>query len=55
MTKSLWQPPWLRTVGETEEDRRATWLELFYDLIFVAAVSQVAHYLSKHISVSGFF
>jgi len=55
MTKSLWQPPRLRTVGETEEERRATWLELFYDLIFVAAVSQVAHYLSKHVSVSGFF
>ncbi len=41
-------------MGETEEERRATWLELFYDLIFVAAVSQVAHYLSKQVSVSGF-
>lgn len=54
MTKSLWQPPRLRTVGE-EEERRATWLELFYDLIFVAAIAQVAHYLEKHITLAGFF
>lgn len=55
MAKSLWQPPRLRTVGEGEEERRATWLELFYDLIFVAAIAQVAHSLSEHLSLSGFF
>lgn len=55
MTKSLWQPPRLRTVGEHEEERRATWLELFYDLIFVAAIGEVAHYLSKHLTLGGFF
>lgn len=31
------QPPRLRTVDE--EERSATWLELFYDLVFVAAVA----------------
>jgi low temperature requirement protein LtrA len=54
MTKSLWQPPRLRTAKDQEEERRATWLELFYDLVFVAAIAEVAHSLSEHISLSGF-
>jgi low temperature requirement protein LtrA len=37
-----------------EEERRATWLELFYDLVFVAAIAEVAHYLGKEISVLDF-
>lgn len=55
MSKSLWQPPRLRTVGDEEEERRATWLELFYDLVFVAAIGEVAHHLDEHLSLSGFF
>ncbi|MBW4614018.1 MAG: low temperature requirement protein A [Desmonostoc vinosum HA7617-LM4] len=47
------QPPRLRIGEETEEERRATWLELFYDLVFVVAVAQLAHYLKEHISLSG--
>ena len=43
---SWMEPPRLRG-GEGDEARRATWLELFYDLVFVVAVSQVAHNLSK--------
>lgn len=33
--------------------RKVTWLELFFDLIFVAAVSQVAEPLREHYSVVG--
>jgi low temperature requirement protein LtrA len=55
MAKSLWQPPRLRTAEENEEERRATWLELFYDLIFVAAIAEVSHYLNEHVSLAGFF
>jgi low temperature requirement protein LtrA len=51
MTNIL-EPPRLRT-GE-ESERRATWLELFYDLVFVVAVSQLAHNLNEDISISGF-
>ncbi|MBD2517603.1 low temperature requirement protein A [Nostoc sp. FACHB-973] len=47
------QPPRLRIGEETEEERRATWLELFYDLVFVVAVSQLAHNLKEDISLSG--
>lgn len=54
MTKSLWQPPRLRTARENEEERRATWLELFYDLVFVAAIAEVAHNLHGHLSLTGF-
>ena len=36
--RRLLEPPRLRTLGEDEE-RRATWLELFLDLVFVAAVA----------------
>jgi len=55
MTKSLWQPPRLRTAEDQEEERRATWLELFYDLVFVAAIAEVAHSLGEHVSLSGYF
>lgn len=53
MIKALWQPPRLRRDGEHSGERRATWLELFYDLVFVAAIGQLAHYLSDHLSIVG--
>jgi low temperature requirement protein LtrA len=46
-------PPRLRTLEE-EGDRRATWLELFLDLVFVAAVAQVAATLSADPTAAGF-
>ncbi|MBW4561837.1 MAG: low temperature requirement protein A [Mojavia pulchra JT2-VF2] len=53
MNKKLWQPPRLR-IGEAHgEERRATWLELFYDLTFVVAIAELSHNLSKDISVAG--
>jgi low temperature requirement protein LtrA len=54
MIKTLWQPPRLRTAEENEKERRATWLELFYDLVFVAAIAEVAHNLNEHVSLAGF-
>lgn len=54
MTKSVWQPPRLRTAENEEEERRATWLELFYDLVFVVAIAQVSHNLTEDVSLSGF-
>jgi low temperature requirement protein LtrA len=43
------KPPSLRLPGE-KEHRGATWLELFYDLVFVVAVATLSHRLSHHIS-----
>ena len=33
----------------------ATWLELFYDLVFVVTISQLSHYLLHDVSLSNFF
>ncbi len=53
--KGWLQVPRLRIGEEAEEHRHATWLELFYDLVFVVAVSQIAHKLQEDVSLKGFF
>jgi low temperature requirement protein LtrA len=50
--KELWQLPKLRT---TKKERHATWLELFYDLVFVVAIAELGHLLSKDFSPRGIF
>jgi len=46
-------PPRLRTIEVDEGERRATWMELFFDLVFVVAVAQVANILSADPSWRG--
>jgi len=36
------------------KERRISWLELFYDLVYVIAIARITHHLSLHISISGF-
>ena len=48
---TLTAPLRVRSTGEA--GRKVTWLELFFDLIFVAAVAQVAEPLRDHYSVIG--
>ena len=48
---SFHTPLRLRSLG-ADGGRKVTWLELFFDLIFVAAVSQVAVPLRAHYSVA---
>jgi len=43
MTRVIFQPPKLRREECEEGERSATWLELFFDLIFVVAIAQLAH------------
>ena len=43
----------LRTENGTEPGRRVTWLELFFDLVFVAAVAQVGTHLRDDYSLAG--
>ena len=45
--RELFKPPRLRSGEQGEKERHATWLELFYDLVFVAAVAQLATGLGK--------
>ena len=49
----LFKPPRLRFGQEAEPERHASWLELFYDLVFVAAVAQLAKILSDDYSWAG--
>ena len=47
----FWRPP--RPHGEVIADRRVSVLELFYDLVYVAVIGQVAHHLAGHVSARG--
>jgi low temperature requirement protein LtrA len=48
----LWSPP--RAHGEVIADRTVSSLELFYDLVYVAVISQAAHHLADHVTARGF-
>ena len=43
----------LQEAGERRTERHATWTELFFDLVFVVAVAQLAAGLHADVSVSG--
>jgi low temperature requirement protein LtrA len=49
------RPPILRLQEASEwvSDRHATWTELFFDLVFVVAVAQLAAGLHDHLSLAG--
>ena len=47
----LWRPP--RPHGEVIADRTVSFLELFYDLVYVAVIAQAAHHLAEHVTVRG--
>ncbi|HEU4895745.1 MAG TPA: low temperature requirement protein A [Acidimicrobiia bacterium] len=46
--RRLWRPP--GRFEDRDPDRRVTFLELFFDLVFVAVIAQLAHHLAEHIS-----
>jgi low temperature requirement protein LtrA len=47
-------PPRLRTLAADAGERRATWLELFFDLIFVVAITELSRQLVVDHSAAGF-
>jgi low temperature requirement protein LtrA len=49
---TLWQAPRLRQ--DNHHERRATWLELFFDLVFVATIGELGKRLSDDVSLFGF-
>ena len=51
--KSWWQKPMLHYEEEVGQHRKVKWIELFYDLVFVVAIAQVAHQLAGDLSWSG--
>lgn len=48
-----WQQPVLRDDEENELERRVTWLELFFDLLFVVVIAELAHGLAADVSWAG--
>jgi low temperature requirement protein LtrA len=48
------QAPELRTTADPDEERHATWFELFFDLVFVAAVAQLGAGLVRNPSAAVF-
>ncbi|MCP3997722.1 MAG: low temperature requirement protein A [bacterium] len=46
--RTFWQPP--RTHGEVVEGRSVSFLELFYDLVYVVLIARLASTLAHHIS-----
>jgi low temperature requirement protein LtrA len=49
--RRLWQPP--ARYEDRPTDRRVTFLELFFDLVFVVVISQLAQRLASHPTWSG--
>ncbi|MGB5531969.1 MAG: low temperature requirement protein A [Acidimicrobiia bacterium] len=47
----FWKPP--RAHGEVIEDRSVSFLELFYDLVYVVVIARAAHTLAEHVSWRG--
>lgn len=48
-----WQTPKLHIEEDEEEERKTSWLELFFDLIFVAVIAQLSHRLAIDVSWQG--
>ncbi|MDX6673923.1 MAG: hypothetical protein QOH11_1341 [Solirubrobacteraceae bacterium] len=47
-------PPRLRSTDREAGERHATWVELFFDLVFVVAVAQLSHLISNDPSATSF-
>lgn len=53
MTHSRWRPPHFHKDYGSAEERKITWLELFYDLVYVVAIIQLGNLLSNNVSLQG--
>jgi low temperature requirement protein LtrA len=52
ITATLTRPPTVYA-AESESTRHATWLELFFDLVFVVALAALGHQLHHHLDLTG--
>ena len=51
-SKAWWGPP--KKFKTEPRNRRISWLELFYDLVYVIALSKITHHFSLHIGLGPF-
>ncbi|NEU71075.1 low temperature requirement protein A [Hassallia byssoidea VB512170] len=54
LTNDRWRQPRLRVDSDEEGLRHASWIELFFDLVFVVAIAELSHTLETHLSLIGF-
>lgn len=54
MARSWLSPPRLLVGAGTEEERHATWLELFFDLVYVVAIAELTHLLHGDLTALNF-
>ncbi|HEY9637531.1 MAG TPA: low temperature requirement protein A [Coleofasciculaceae cyanobacterium] len=47
------RPPRLRSTDDGRE-HHASWIELFFDLVFVFVIAELSHHLEEHLSIVGF-
>lgn len=52
LSKAWWGPP--RKFNTEQKNRRVSWLELFFDLVYVVAVSKTTHHFANNITWNGF-
>jgi low temperature requirement protein LtrA len=50
-SRGWWRPP--RKTIERDEERRVTFLELFYDLVYVVLIAEIGSYLARHVDIGG--
>ena len=46
--KKWWQPP--RRFEQEQTERKISWLELFYDLVYVACIGQITSHIAAHMN-----
>jgi len=49
-TKRWWGAP--KKFSTEDHDRKISWLELFYDLVYVIAISTITHYVAQQFSIN---
>ena len=49
-TKSWWGAP--KKFSTANEERKISWLELFYDLVYVIAISTITHYVAQELTLN---
>jgi low temperature requirement protein LtrA len=48
-----WKSPRLRVDSDGEGSDRASWIELFFDLVFVVVIAELSHTLEEHLDWTG--
>lgn len=51
LRRHFWQPP--RAHGEVIDGREVSFLELFYDLVYVVVIAQASHHFAGHMTAAG--